>query len=638
MKKLEQHPSMHFNQGGQLNRYLEQLREEMHRAKRELMEKEAYISMIEETAEGLRKSYREIQTVYNLSQKIVTVGNHHRIIADFFYAVGQILPIQAGAYFRYDSVADNFFLIHDFQLKDEYRKKIRMHQTLSYYRWALKERRPIVLPETIKLTFPIQAEFSGILLPIVQGEKLIGIADLIVDKLPEEFTQRDFDLLIILSNHAATALENAQLYEAMELKTEAIANMKNYLTNILQSMSSGVLATDQEGRVALVNQNAEKLLSLKDIDPVGNNILDILPDQAGVKLFELFKKTIARENGLEDEIEIQGENDTKIPLGVKCNKLLDESGVLKGVIFVLQDLSESYELSRLKAIDELKDQLISNISHELRTPLTAIKSFSEILLNYDEDEETKREFIEIINSESDRLTRLINNILDLSKLESGTANWEHEALDIRAVIESASDSLQSLLVKKKIRIVKDFPEDIPPIFGDRDKLTQVLINLLSNAIKYSPDEGEIVISVDVFKDVGEAEAEFVKVGVHDEGPGIPKKYLETIFDKFGQVIQENGDDKPAGTGLGLTISKEIIQHLGGRIWAESRPGRGASFYFILPAMPQSKRDVDKTYEKEEVTVVQEEALPAEQEQDAATEASAPEQKAVEETPYADDGS
>ncbi|MDQ7051416.1 MAG: ATP-binding protein [candidate division KSB1 bacterium] len=414
--------------------------------------------------------------------------------------------------------------------------------------------------------------------------------------------------MIILANHTAIAIENAHLYETMAIKTEVLDNIKNYLSNVLQGMSNGVLAVNEEGKIELINKNTEDLFSLSEIDPTGYHLLEVFADSFGVKLHELYKKIVAEGGEISDEFEIKKEDGTKIPVSVKCNQLKDEEGHVKGAIFVFQDMSETYELIKLRKIDRLKDQLISNISHELRTPLTAIKSFSEILLNYDENEETKKEFLTIINSESDRLTRLINNILDLSKLESGTAKWQLEPLQIEMVIDSAVDTLQSLLMRKKIKLVKKYAGELPPVFADHDKLTQVIVNLVNNAIKYSPEGGKIIITTELLPETKKRKQAYVKVGVIDQGPGIPEKYLDVIFEKFGQVMETDDGNKPTGTGLGLTISREIIQHLGGRIWVESKPGKGASFYFELPVMPEDASNVDEIYEKEKITVVQHEKV------------------------------
>ncbi len=607
-KEVGSQQSVYFARNDQLNRYLEQLREEMHRARRELLEKEAYIQLITETSEGLQQAYRDIQTVYNLSQNIVKIRKQSQIISDFIEAIAQILPLRAAAYFRYDALADDFFMVHDYKLDKEFREFIRKHQIYAYYRWALNECRPIVLPETLKFTANGYEEYSAVIIPVVQGNKIKGLLDTIIRKKPEAFSQRDFDLMIILANHAATAIENAHLYETMAIKTEVLDNIKNYLSNVLQGMSNGVLAVNQGGKIELINKNTEELFSLKEIDPIGYHLLEVFSDSFGVKLHELYKKVMARGGEIGDEFEIKKEDGTKIPVSVKCNQLKDENGHVKGAIFVFQDMTETYELIKLRKIDRLKDQLISNISHELRTPLTAIKSFSEILLNYDENEETKKEFLTIINSESDRLTRLINNILDLSKLESGTAKWQLEPLDVEMVIDSAVDTLQSLLMRKKIKLVKKYAHGLPRVFADHDKLTQVIVNLVNNAIKYSPEGGKIIITTELLPVTQKRKQAYIKVGVIDHGPGIPKKYLDVIFEKFGQVLETEDGNKPTGTGLGLTISREIIQHLGGRIWVESKPGKGASFYFELPVMPEDGSNVDEIYDKEKITVVQHEKV------------------------------
>ncbi|MDQ7051417.1 MAG: hypothetical protein Q9P14_00375 [candidate division KSB1 bacterium] len=153
-KDVGSQQSVYFARNDQLDLYLEQLREEMHRTRRELLEKESYIQLITETSEGLKRAYYDIQTVYNLSQNIVKIRKQSQIVSDFIEAVAQILPLRAAAYFRYDTLADDFFMVHDYNLEKEFREFIRKHQVYAYYRWALNERRPIVLPETLKFTLP----------------------------------------------------------------------------------------------------------------------------------------------------------------------------------------------------------------------------------------------------------------------------------------------------------------------------------------------------------------------------------------------------------------------------------------------------------------------------------------------------
>ena len=259
-------------------------------------------------------------------------------------------------------------------------------------------------------------------------------------------------------------------------------------------------------------------------------------------------------------------------------------------------LENAYQ--ELKELDQMKDSFLSTVSHELRTPLTSIKSFAEILLSYEgEDKETQKEFLTIINDESDRLTRLINDVLDISRIEAGLMQWEMIKLAIPEVIETAMDATHALFAQKSLKEDVDLEADLPPVWGDRDKLVQVITNLLGNAIKFTPDGGNIRVKAQVLKG-SEVEdvSDMIRISVSDTGIGIAPEEKEKIFQKFKQV----GDtltDKPKGTGLGLPISKEIVEHYGGRIWVESDLGKGSTFYFTLPVM--EKIDVEVPAVKEE---------------------------------------
>jgi Na+/proline symporter/signal transduction histidine kinase len=231
---------------------------------------------------------------------------------------------------------------------------------------------------------------------------------------------------------------------------------------------------------------------------------------------------------------------------------------------------------RLKELDRLKDDFVSTVSHELRTPLTSIRAFSEILNDNPQlDTRERARFLGIIIKESERLTRLINQILDLSKIESGTAEWRVAQVDLKETVEDAIAATEQLFLEKNLQLDVRLPQSVPSVLADRDRILQVLINLLSNAAKFCA------------RDVGRTElrlaneGDVLRVDVRDNGPGISDKDQRVIFEKFRQA----GDmltDKPQGTGLGLSISRQIIAHFGGRLWVESEPGKGSTFSFTLP--------------------------------------------------------
>ncbi|HIJ63318.1 MAG TPA: HAMP domain-containing histidine kinase, partial [Rhodospirillaceae bacterium] len=244
----------------------------------------------------------------------------------------------------------------------------------------------------------------------------------------------------------------------------------------------------------------------------------------------------------------------------------------------LQDATDELKKTneKLQELNYLKDEFIATVTHELRTPLTSIRSFSEILLDNPEIDSGRRDdFLAIIVKESERLSRLINQVLDLAKLEDGTVSWDIHDIDLGAALDHAAASVRQVYLDRKVDLVVDLPPREVRQATDRDRLVQVVINLLSNAVKFSaPETGVVRLTMS-------ADEWGATVSVADNGPGIPAAEQERIFEKF----QQGGDtltSKPAGTGLGLAISRTIVNGLGGWIWVDSTPGEGATFSFFLP--------------------------------------------------------
>ncbi|HEY9539811.1 MAG TPA: sensor histidine kinase [Kiloniellaceae bacterium] len=236
--------------------------------------------------------------------------------------------------------------------------------------------------------------------------------------------------------------------------------------------------------------------------------------------------------------------------------------------------------ARLQELDRMKDEFLSTVSHELRTPLTSIRSFSEILFDNPEiDIGDRSRFLAVIVKESERLTRLINQILDLAKMEAGSIDWEMRQLDPRAVIEEAIAVTSALFADKAARLEVRVAASLPQVYADRDRLIQVLVNLLSNAAKFCDEKAGYVVVTTMPGPEG------LEIAIVDNGRGVPPENRELIFEKFQQA-STNLTERPRGTGLGLTISRQIIEHFGGRIWVESAPGGGARFCVALPAHRQ----------------------------------------------------
>jgi Na+/proline symporter/nitrogen-specific signal transduction histidine kinase len=271
--------------------------------------------------------------------------------------------------------------------------------------------------------------------------------------------------------------------------------------------------------------------------------------------------------------------------------ILDESTQVIEYSRRLEQQSRELELAsaelreannQLQKLDQLKDEFISTVTHELRTPLTSIRAFSEILLsNPDVEVEQRSKFLAIIVKESERLTRLINQVLDMAKIDSGRIDWHIADLDLRELIEDAVNSTRQLFDDKAVVLQEQLGDKAVIIAGDRDRLIQVIINLLSNAVKFCPDEqGQVVIRLYA------VETRW-RITVSDNGPGIAPDQHQLIFEKFHQVTDVHAG-KPKGTGLGLPISQKIVEHHGGSIWVESEPGHGSTFIVDLPSKPHSE--------------------------------------------------
>jgi Na+/proline symporter/signal transduction histidine kinase len=286
--------------------------------------------------------------------------------------------------------------------------------------------------------------------------------------------------------------------------------------------------------------------------------------------------TVAQEEPLEIE-QVMTIIDEASQLLAYSHRLEEKQAALEAATRELQEANE-----RLKELDRLKDDFISTVTHELRTPLTSIRAFSEILHdNPDLGEAERQRFLGLVIKESERLTRLINQVLDLAKLESGLAQWRSESLDLRDVVDDAVNATSALFKAKGVAIETRLVPS-PPVLGDRDRLTQVILNLLSNAVKFcTPGSGRVVVRL-------AGDGRFVRVEVEDNGVGISPEDQAVIFEKFRQV-GDTMTEKPSGSGLGLAICRRIVDHLGGRLGVSSEVGRGSVFYFVLPVAAREAR-------------------------------------------------
>jgi two-component system phosphate regulon sensor histidine kinase PhoR len=381
------------------------------------------------------------------------------------------------------------------------------------------------------------------------------------------FVDEDRRIVEVLARQAAAVIAGAQLIiQVIERKQE--------LERAFQSMLAGVIIVNMKGRIQLINQVALNAFCEGETDGMGKSYDEVIKHE-GVK--ELISKAIGELTELTAEVEL--EKPEERVFRAQTAVVRDEAGNPTGIIAVFTDITE------IRRLEQMKTHFVAAVSHELRTPLTSIKGFIATLLDDTEgyfDHQTRYEFYQIIDQECDRLRRLIDDLLNLSRIERGLAlqpNWQ--VVDVVSVIKRVLAAQQAYTDKHELKM--DIPEELPPIVADEDKLDEILTNLVNNAIKYSPDGGEVVVRV-------VREDNTLLFSVKDQGIGIPKDKLTLIFEKFSRI--DTRETRAAGgTGLGLYLVKHLVEAHEGVIWAESEGiGKGSTFFFRLPIFPNRARE------------------------------------------------
>jgi two-component system phosphate regulon sensor histidine kinase PhoR len=358
---------------------------------------------------------------------------------------------------------------------------------------------------------------------------------------------------------------NATADEMQRFVTE-LGEERNRVTAILEGVRAGILATDSEGRVTLMNPALARVLQLESKDGVGKKILEIVRN---VELKQVFDRVL----------EEKKEADATISINLATPRVfevvavpLDESlPVPTGVVAVLHDIT------RLKELEAIRRDFVANVSHELRTPLTSIRGFAETLLEGGiEDKKNNRRFVEIIKTHAVHLSELTKELLTLATLESDGFSLNYQIWNLKALVHDVVESTKSLAAQKSQTIEMNLAEDLPDLRADHDRIRQVLVNLLDNAIKFSPEESHVFVQADLTpgKDA-------VALQVRDNGIGIPSAEIPRIFERFYRVDKARSRDQ-GGTGLGLAIVKHIVEAHRGRIEVRSSLGQGSEFTILLP--------------------------------------------------------
>ncbi|MBU7448444.1 MULTISPECIES: cell wall metabolism sensor histidine kinase WalK [Lactiplantibacillus] len=372
----------------------------------------------------------------------------------------------------------------------------------------------------------------------------------------------------------AKAINNLSI--RVEESQESTEAERRRLDSVLSHMSDGVIATDRRGNITIINETASDFMDVTAEKAIGSSILDVLKIRDDYSLRDLIEN--------QDELMLDlSSNERDLILNAYFSLIQRESGFISGLVCVLHDVTEQQK------IDNDRKQFVSNVSHELRTPLTSLRSYIEALSDGAwKDPEVAPGFLKVTQEETDRMIRMINELLSLSRMDSGTTRVDMELVNINEMFNYVLDRFDMILKKddnpvKYYTIKREFTKRDLWVEIDTDKFTQVLDNIMNNAIKYSPDGG--VVTCRLLETHNQ-----VIISISDQGLGIPRADLNHVFDRFFRVDKARSRAQ-GGTGLGLAISKEVVQMLGGRIWVDSVEGKGSTFYISLPYEPYEEEDL-----------------------------------------------
>ncbi|MBS4536483.1 PAS domain S-box protein [Clostridium sp. D2Q-14] len=416
----------------------------------------------------------------------------------------------------------------------------------------------------------------GLILVFYLMSKIVKPIDNLIDKI-KKISEGDYsqqldvtgdDEISELASEFNIMTEKLKSYELLNVRR--LMKEKKKAEAIVESISDGIIVTDEDNKILLVNRAAEKALGIKEKEVINKHFLEEIKEEEIFKIIKSMKEK-NKINNIKKNINITLKSGEELKhYNINVKPIRDKDGTNVGMVTLMQDIT------KLKEVDQMKSDFVSTVSHEFRTPLTSIGMSAGLLLEGISGDitEDQKELLEAIKEDNERLKNLVSDLLDLSRLESGKIQMDIALYDIRKIIQHAVKPFYRQAEDKNTSISINVNDNVSKVKADFNKISWVLTNLVGNALRYTPENGgKIEIEV-------KETANKILVAVKDNGKGIPEEFQKKIFEKFVQVKDEKGENT-GGTGLGLAISKEIVNAHGGDIWIESEPGNGSKFYFTL---------------------------------------------------------
>jgi two-component system NtrC family sensor kinase len=495
----------------------------------------------------LQKRVDGLEALQRVGRSVTALLDLDNVLTVVVDSAVELTGAEEGSLLLLDEATGELYMRAARNFQDEFVRKFRLPIRDSLAGQVLRTGRPITIdektPQKIKTSYLVH---TLIYVPLQVRGRVIGVLGVDNRQSGHPFLEDHIILVAALADFAAIAIDNARLYTRTEVE-------RKKLETILTHVEDCVIVVDQDGRLVLANQTARSAFGVQDANPVGKPARDLFQH---LDLLEIL-------------------TDEKRPRPSRAEISLEDGRVFNAQLTTIPDVGLAItmqDITHLKELDRIKSDFVSTVSHDLRSPLTAILGYVELIDRAGPVTEQQREFIRRVQFSVNNITALINDLLDLGRIEAGF-DARKEIVPLGAIINYAIEGLHSRLTEKDQKLATDIPDKLPTVLGNPVRLRQLMGNLIGNAIKYTPAHGNIIVR-------GHAEEGQIIIQVTDNGPGIPPTDQPYIFDKFYRASNVPMDTP--GTGLGLAIVKSIVDNHQGRIWVDSSVGQGSTFTVVLP--------------------------------------------------------
>lgn len=496
---------------------------------------------------SLQKRVSDLETLQKIGRRITASLNLDSVLAAVVDAAVELTGAEEGSLLLLDEDSSELSMRAARNFREDFVRTFRIPVKDSLIGEVLRAGQPLMInektPQKIKTSFLVR---SLVYIPLLMDGKAIGVLGVDNRESSHTFSEYELTLLTSLADYATIAIKNARFYTESE-------NERHKWEHILTNVKDGIIVLDTDKRLMLINQTARQIFNL------GSTDLAALPDGQVIQnpdLLEILDSTSKpNQKGYEIKLEDGRVFNTQVTSIPEV-----------GLAITMQDITH------LKELDRIKSDFVSTVSHDLRSPLTAILGYTELIKRIGPLNPKQKDFIERVQNSVQSITALINDLLDLGKIEAGIDAYK-ENISISTIAHATIETFENTMTDKSLTLTLDIPAMLPPVYGNPIRLRQMLANLISNAINYTPKSGAIKVCA-------RAENDQIILQISDNGPGISPTDQPYIFDKFYRG--SNLPPEVAGTGLGLAIVKSIVEDHHGRIWVDSTPGKGSTFTVILP--------------------------------------------------------